>query len=74
MKSPWIYITFTILIVLAVLSYVFHWQGEGIFAYWPFLLVFLCPLMMFGMHGGHDGDHSRPKDKAPEEDATSHKH
>ena len=71
MKTSWIYIIIPTLIGIAVLSYIFHWQG--VYAYWPFLIILLCPLMMFGIHGGH-GDHSHGKDKASEDVATSHKH
>ncbi len=71
MKPSWLYIIIPVLIGLAVMVYVFQWQA--LYTYWPFLIILLCPLMMLGMHGSH-GDHSPPKDKASEEDATSHKH
>ena len=71
MKTSWLYIIIPILIGIGVMVYVFQWQA--VYAYWPFLLILLCPLMMLGMHGGH-GDHSRSKNNAPEEDAPSHKH
>ena len=71
MKTSWLYTIIPILIGLAVMFYLFQWQA--IYSYWPFLIILLCPLMMFGMHGRH-GDHSHPKGKDTEEDAPSHKH
>ncbi len=71
MKTSWLYIIIPLLIGLTLLSYILHWP---IFAYWPFLLILLCPLMMMGMHGSH-GDshsHSEKKSKASEDDSSSH--
>jgi len=72
MKTSWLYIIIPILIGLAVMVYLFQWQA--IYAYWPFLLILLCPLMMMGMHGGHGGSHSHSekKNKASEDDSSAH--
>jgi hypothetical protein len=73
MKAPWLYVLFAALIGLTGLSYLFQWP---IFAYWPFLIILLCPLMMMGMHGGH-GDshsHSEKKSKSSDNDSSHHQH
>jgi len=70
LKSNWILLGF---LLVAGYFLVMEHQAHlsGVLKYLPFLLLLLCPLMHFfmhGSHGGHGDREKRPRDDAPRGD------
>ncbi len=61
----WIFMSFIAYLLIAE-----HWAH--IVPYLPYLILLLCPLMHFFMHGGHGHGHGDPEEHSSHENHTDH--